>query len=335
MMRDTEIAVLGAGAIGSIIGAHLGRAGHRVAMIARGERARKIRDEGLRITGLVEFTAPVQVITDPGSLRSADVLIVATKALNTAAALEPLREARFGVALSLQNGVMKDELLGGAFGPDHVLGALANISGELMPSGTVDFTRNFNLLIGESSGRISTRASRVADAIDASGVHANVVPDIRAQEWSKFAGWVGMVALAVTTRRNTWEYLLDPDAALVLVKVVREVGQLAQAWGIALADGGMLAVARICRESERDAVKIVTDLGREFRAGSPGHRISTLQDLEAGRRLEIGETVGYAVRKGRELGLNLPALEMVLHLAIAIERIGHTEAALPNPNSPG
>jgi 2-dehydropantoate 2-reductase len=333
-MRDIEFAVLGAGAIGSIIGAHLARAGHRVAMLARGERARQIQDEGLRISGQAEFTTPVQVITDPGGLRNADVLIVATKALNTVAILEPLRGARFGAALSIQNGVMKDELLGDAFGPDQVLGALANISGELMSSGTVAFTRNINLLIGESSGCISTRASRVAGAIDASGVHANVVPDIRSQEWSKFAGWVGMVALAVTVRRNTWEYLLDPDAALVLVKAVREVGQLAQACGVALADGGMLAVARMCRESDRDAVKIVTDLGREFRAGAAGHRVSVLQDLEAGRRLEIDETVGYAVRKGVELGLRLPVLEMVLHLAVAIERIGLSENKSPNANSP-
>jgi 2-dehydropantoate 2-reductase len=215
-----------------------------------------------------------------------------------------------------------------------VLGALANISGELLPSGTVAFTRNVNLLIGERSGCISKRATRVAGDLDASGMHASAVPDIRGQEWSKFAGWVGMVALAVTIRRNTWEYLLDPDAALLLVKVIREVGQLAQACGATLADGGMLAVARICREPEQDGVKIVIDLGREYRAGSPGHRVSALQDLEAGRTLEIDETIGYAVRKGRELGLRLPLLEMVLHMAVAIERVGRSGTRPPSANSP-
>jgi 2-dehydropantoate 2-reductase len=319
-VSKVEFAILGAGAMGSIIGAHLTRTGHSVAMLARGQRARVIAEQGLRIKGLIEFTTSVETITDPRELEAAEVLILTTKALGTAAALEPLRHSKIGAALSIQNGVMKDELLAGAFGPDRVLGALANTSGELLPSGEVLFTRNINIAIGELAGGTSSRAARIAEAIDASGVRSSMVPDIQTQEWSKFAGWVGFMALAVTTRVNSWKFLVDPGAALVLVRLVREVGRLAEACGVQCTDDSMLPIATLCRQTESEAVEIVRAVGREYHANAPQHRLSTLQDLEAGRPLEIDETLGFAVAKAAQLKLSLPLLENFYHVASAIGR---------------
>lgn len=79
MHDKVDFAIVGAGAIGSIIGAHLARSGCNVAMLARGSRARQIEKDGLRITGLAEFSQAVTVVTDPARLRAADVLIMATK----------------------------------------------------------------------------------------------------------------------------------------------------------------------------------------------------------------------------------------------------------------
>src|SRR5687767_7494512 len=118
--------------MGSILGAHLARAGHSVVMLARGRRAQQIQNEGLRIKGLVEFTIPVQTLTGAAQLRRADVFIVAMKALGTAQALQPLRDAEVGASFSIQNGVWKNEQLASAFGADRVLGSLANTSGELL-----------------------------------------------------------------------------------------------------------------------------------------------------------------------------------------------------------
>src|ERR1700685_3833551 len=97
--------------MGSILAAHLARAGHAVVMLARGDRARAVARDGLRIKGLSDFSTPVQVITDPSRLQAADTLIVATKTPGTEAALERLRHVQVGAALSIQNGVLKDELL--------------------------------------------------------------------------------------------------------------------------------------------------------------------------------------------------------------------------------
>ena len=320
-MSRVEFAILGAGAIGSILGAHLARAGHSVVMLARGRRGQHVEREGLRVRGLAEITTRVPVILDPTELTGAETLIVATKAIDTARSLEPLRRARIDVAFSIQNGVMKNELLAAAFDADRVLGALANTSGEVLASGEVLFTRNVNLFIGEVAGGISARSERIASAVDATGVRAAAVSDIRTQEWSKFVAWVGMVAVAVTTRVNTWRSLSDPGAARVLVRLLREMATLASACGVETTDDSFLPVATLCNSSEEAAVSFVTGLGMEYRANAPEHRLSTLQDLDAGRALEIEETLGFAVRRARELGLSLPLVEGAYHLSAAIDRV--------------
>src|ERR1700761_176642 len=168
--RQYEFAILGPGAIGSILGGHLARAGHSVAMLARGRRAELIAKDGLTLTGLAEFSVPVTVLTEPATLRSADVLIVATKTPGTEEALSRLRHVDVGLTFSVQNGTLKDELLTSVYGTERVLGSLANFSGELLNDGRVIFTRNVQLVVGELSGEMSQRARDVAMTIDSSGV---------------------------------------------------------------------------------------------------------------------------------------------------------------------
>jgi 2-dehydropantoate 2-reductase len=141
-MARAEFAIVGAGALGSILGAHLARAGHDVVMLARGERAARIEQQGLRIKGLADLSQRVRVLTDPSQLQAADTLILATKTYATVAALDRLREAQVRVAFSIQNGLMKNEQLAETWGQRCVLGAIADTSGELLSSGEVLFTRN-------------------------------------------------------------------------------------------------------------------------------------------------------------------------------------------------
>jgi 2-dehydropantoate 2-reductase len=319
-MREFEFAILGAGAMGSIVGAHLTRAGHEVVMLARGRRAQQLQERGLTIKGLSEFTVPVHTIADPAKLEAAGVLIVAIKTPGTGAALAALRHARFDVTLSIQNGPLKNELLAQSFGAERVLGALADTSGELLESGEVLFTRNVNIYIGELGGGDSERSRALARLIDAAGVRAAASPEIVTLEWAKFCSWVGLMALSVATRAATWKYLSDPDAARLLVRLVREMGALAGALGIPLSDRAILPTARLCSGTEAEAVEIITRIGHEYRANAPGHRMSALQDVEAGRSLEVNETLGYALGKSRELGLELPLLECFTALIGAIDR---------------
>jgi 2-dehydropantoate 2-reductase len=316
-----EFAVLGAGAIGSIVAAHLARAGHTVVVLARGERARTVEREGLRIKGLADFSVRVPVITDPGLLAGADTFIVAMKTHGTQAALERLRHLEVGAALSLQNGVLKDELLAQVFGAERVLGALADTSGELLPSGEVLFTRNVSLPLGELAGAVSGRARRIAGLIEQAGVRSTAVADIIPREWGKFVVWLGLVSMAVSTRSATWRYLADPDCGWVLVRLVREAVMLARAQAIAVTEGtAALPLSALIDVPEREAIETLRRIGDDMRQQAPDHRMSALQDLEAGRPLEIEETFGYAVRRAGELGLSVPLLEAFYHTVAAIDR---------------
>jgi 2-dehydropantoate 2-reductase len=326
-MSRAEFAVLGAGAIGSILAAHLARAGHSVVVIARGDRARTVQREGLRIRGLAEFSTRVPVVTDPSELQAAETLIIAIKTHGTRAALASLEHVEVGAALSIQNGVLKNELLAQAFGAEHVLGALADTSGELLTSGEVLFTRNVNLPLGELAGGISERARRIAARIDRAGVRSTAVADIISMEWSKFTVWLALVSMAVTTRSVTWSYLADPDSAWVLVRLVREAASLARAQGITLTEGAAaLPLGMLLDVPEREAIETVRRMGEDMQRRAPNHRMSALQDLEAGRPLEVEETFGYAVRKAMELGLSLPLLEAFHHLIAALDRIRRASA---------
>ncbi len=324
-MHSAEFAILGAGAMGSIVGAHLARAGHTVVMLARPARGHDIEQQGLRIRGLSEFSQPVTVICDPAQFKGADVLIVATKTHATMAALEPLRHADIGSAFSMQNGLMKNDQLISILGRERVLGSLADASGELLPGGEVLFTRNGCLYLGELDGSAGERATRIATTIDKAGVHASAETDILSLEWSKFASWAGLMVLSVTTRANSWKYLVEPEASRVLVRLVREVIALADARGITLSNRSTLPVAHLAAGTEDEAIALLRELGERMRVNAPEHRMSTLQDLLAGRALEVEETLGYAVQQARAIALPVPLLDAFYHLISGIDRIQHRD----------
>jgi 2-dehydropantoate 2-reductase len=291
-------------------------------MLARERRAQEIRQNGLRISGLAEFSARVPTLSDAAQLRSARNLIVAMKTPGTAAALATLRHADIGAAFSVQNGPLKNELLADVFGERRVLGALADISGEMLPGGEIVFTRNVAILLGDLYGNANhRRAEDIAGTLDASGVRAAAVVNIQSLEWSKFVAWTGLMALSITTRAPTWSYLTEPGSAAVLARLVREMAVLARALGIELTDQSVLPVATICGGTEREAIAAIIKVGNDFELNARTHRMSSLQDLEAGRPLEIHDTLGYALQKAARCGLSLPLVDAFYHLMSAIDRI--------------
>jgi len=305
-----KFAILGAGALGTILGAHLSRAGHEVVMIARGERARVLQRQGLVLNGLSDIKARPMVIDDPRKLLDTGTLIIATKAIDTAKNLDTLKHLEVENAFSVQNGVLKNELLATVFGYSRVLGAMADFSGELLANGEVKFTRNVCLHLGEEKGGMSPRAQALAALIDAAGVRCVAASNITTREWSKFAGWIAQFPLAVLTRQITWKFMMDERSALVIVRIVREAAQLAAAMNIELTDMPPLPVPSIVHGSDAQAIEIVRGIGQKFLESSPEHRMSAQQDVLRGSRLEYQETLGYALQKARELNVPMPTLDL-------------------------
>jgi 2-dehydropantoate 2-reductase len=88
-----------------------------------------------------------------------------------------------------------------------------------------------------------------------------------------------------------------------------------------LTDQSVLPVATICLDTEEGAVGSIIRTGREYERNAPQHRMSSLQDLEAGRPLEIHETLGYALNKAAQLQLDMPLTDDHYRLIAAIDRM--------------
>lgn len=312
--------VLGAGALGSILAAHLARAGHEVTLIARGARAAALHTQPVRITGLVDFAIHCAVCAADAVPTNTDVFINTVKTRDSRTALAGLGPCAPAVAFSVQNGVVKEEELAARFGAAQVLGAMADFSGELGADGSVEFSRNVCLHLGEPAGGRSARATEVAAAIDAAGIVCRPSPAIATVIWSKYVGWNALMLAAVLTRRTTDDFLRDPDSALIVARITREMGALAAARGIPLRDQSPLPVASIVQATEADAVRLVQDTGETFARVARGHRMSSLQDVTRGTPLELEETVGHALAAARELALDMPVTTLCYRLVASIDR---------------
>jgi 2-dehydropantoate 2-reductase len=313
--------IVGAGALGSILGAHLSQAGEDVTLLARGARAKLLRNAGIRLTGLQDFTATVRIAEDPRELATADVLVLTVKTYDTLSALGPLRHVKVTSAFSIQNGVVKDDQLAAAFGGQAVLGAAADFSGEVMPDGAVQFTRNEGLYIGELPHGTSDRVHKIAAPLRSVGLKTTASDNIQTVEWSKYAGWLALTPLAVLTRLPTYQVLKNPELARLQTVLAREAARLAEHLSIPLENlMGMSPAKTLVTAPVEEWVEQSRRVGEAMEARAPGHKVSALQDLERGRPLEIEETFGYAVRKASEMGLRVPSLDTCYRLMAGFAR---------------
>jgi 2-dehydropantoate 2-reductase len=312
--------ILGAGALGSIIAGHLARAGEDVTVVARGDRAGYVRQHGVTLTGRVDFTIACPVITDPVALRGADVLIVAVKTYDMAAALAPLRHLQVATVLSVQNGVLKNAQLAEAFGAEKTVGAATFLSGEVLPDDLVRCTANQVLYVGEIPAGTSARVQQLVEALARAGLQAEATAHIQTIEWSKFVAWIGSMTVAVLTRLETYKFFSDPDTALVCTRLMRETARLAAQWGIALVDMPAFPVHTIISGTEEEGVETLRERGAQMHARASMQRMSSLQDLERGRQIEVEETLGYVVANAATAGLAVPTVDLCYRLLSGINR---------------
>ena len=183
----------------------------------------------------------------------------------------------------------------------------------------MQFTRNVNLHLGELAAAPPDRAASLAAAIRDAGVQARAVDDIETVQWSKFVGWVALMALAVLTRAPTGRFLADPDVAAVAVDLIHEMAAIAAHRGVTIIDQSPVEVASIAAAEGDAARRLVRALGDRFTEVAPGHRMSSLQDLDAGRPLEVHETLGHARTLARGAGLATPTLDAVYRLVAAVD----------------
>ncbi len=267
----------------------------------------------------MDFTVPATVVADPRLVKETDVLIVTVKTYDMEAALDSVKHMQAGSVLSIQNGVVKNEQLAHVFGSEHVLGAMAGFSAEVLPTGIVRFTVNQGLSLGELPAGTSARVQTLTDTLNRAGIHAEASPSIQSVEWSKYVLFIFLMAPAVLTRLETYKFLQDEQTASVVASLLHEMARIATARGITLEDTAFAPIQTLSQLSHADTVAHLRQLGDQFASQAPNHKVSTLQDLEHGKtRLEVEETLGYAVRQGAELGVPTPTMDTCYKLIAGI-----------------
>jgi 2-dehydropantoate 2-reductase len=310
-----KIVILGAGALGSLLGAHLARAGEEITLIAHEARAKAIQEQGIRVTGLTEFTVPVPATSRPQELTQAEALLVTVKTYDMEAALDDVAHLEVGSVLSVQNGLVKDEQLARRFGWERTLGAAVHISAELLSTGTVRFTANEWFSIGELPAGTSARVEAMVAALARAGIRAEASEHIASVEWTKYVVNISWMALSALCRMETHRIFKHPDLAWMAATLSREMAHLADKLGIPLLDKGAFSARTLSQGSFEEARQAFQKVGAQMEAqGATAHKVSILQDLERGRRLEYDAMFGYAVRKGAELGVPLPTVEVCYRL---------------------
>jgi len=286
-----RIAILGAGGVGGYYGGLLARAGHPVAMLARGAHLEALRQRGIEVRMPGEtFTAPVAATDDPRQLGEIELAILAVKSYSLAEIAPAVRQvaAAGAIVLPLLNGVEVNDRLAAAGVPlAQQLGGLSRISAARLGPGVVERRSPFQQVVaGELAGGISERAERIAGMLRDAGVEgARASADIVADLWRKFAFIATMAAACGLARSAVGPLRRTPLGHLLIERSVGEVVALARARGVA-----------VDADEEEKVVKIIDSVPETMKP-------SFLHDLESGGPTELDDLSGAVVRLGRLAGL--------------------------------
>jgi len=180
-----RVQIMGAGALGSLVGSLIQTAGYEVIFVARGKQLLALK-KGLRVSGLKEFEISVYCTDKP---EDADITFVTVKAYDTESAAKRLAEVDAGVVCSLQNGVGNEEILSEYC--KRVLGGVTTYGANLKDYGHVVYAGEGYTYIGEMDGSLSKEAEMVVDVLKNSGIRAEVVRDIEFRIWMKAVNQCG------------------------------------------------------------------------------------------------------------------------------------------------
>lgn len=312
-----KIAIYGAGAIGGYLGCELARAGIDVTMIARNRTLAAIRDNGiaLHIEGGERIGRPAAT-DDPAEAGPQDAVIVAVKA-NAAPAIAPNLAPMLGpetAVVTATNGVpwwyfhehggalagtrLETVDPGGiqwqAIGPERAIGCVVYPAAEAIAPGVIRHISLNRFSLGEPDGSRSDRVRRLSDSLKAAGFSAPVRPKIRDEIWLKLWGNLSFNPVSVLTGATLEQMAHDPLVRPVIASLMAEAQFVGEALGVTFG------------------------LGLDKRiegAGKVGaHRTSMLQDLDAGRKMEIDALVCAVQELARLVEVDTPAIDAVAGL---------------------
>lgn len=309
-----RFAVLGAGAIGAYVGAALARGGADVHLIARGDNLEALRRNGVRVrSDRGDFDAHPPATDDPNEIGPVDFVFLGLKANSYGSCgplLEPLLHEETAVVAG-QNGIPwwyfhklegpyegrrietvdPDGEVSRVIPPERAIGCVAFAGTELAEPGVVEHLEGTRFSIGEPDGSISERCEQFSEAMVAGGLKCPVEERLRDEIWVKLMGNVAFNPLSALTRATLAEMCNHAPTRALVACIMEEALEIADAVG---------AEPSISIEKRLEGAAKVGD-----------HKPSTLQDLEAGKPLELAAIIDSVVELADLTGVEAPNLRAV------------------------
>ena len=272
-----RLAVVGVGALGGYFGARLRQADGDVRFLARGRHLEALRTRGLRVQSVFGDVAlaPEQVpaADDPHQIGPVDVVLFTVKSFDTQEAarlLPPLLRPDTAV-ISLQNGIDNEEKLGAEIGAEHVVGGAAYIFAGLVEPGVVRHSGGpTRIVFGELDGRRSARLEVFRAACERAGFGAEIVADIRAALWTKYAFICAQAGTTAAVRQPIGVIRETPATWALFRHIVEEAWRVGRAEGVRLPDDLVERQLAPCREAR--AGELLLPLRRPRRGATDGAR---------------------------------------------------------------
>ena len=336
-----HVCILGAGGLGSLVGARLAQSGVAVTLVGREAHVDAIRRnglcvEGIRGPGLVRDH--LLAVTDPAQVSGTiDYLLLTVKASDTAEALAgaDMLRATSRAALSLQNSVTKDRRLAEWIGTANVIGASTTESATLIAPGRVRHTGTAPtaFYFGELDGRASTRVLDLVSVFEGAGFGCATTDAIAAVEWEKLLQAALIAAFSITAigflpDRTITDALQTRPGAEYYVQLAHELLAVHRALGFTPRDyfEPYAQFRALATEDAESSVQRAMQLGRSMAEKAVRGRPSMHDDLLRHRRTEVDESIGEFVRAAARLGVAAPVLLAAYRIIRGYEALVTEEA---------
>jgi 2-dehydropantoate 2-reductase len=314
-----RIGILGAGAIGSVVGGCLTKAGRDVTLIDQWpEHVEAMKAKGLRLSGTIgDFVVPVKAlhIHELQSVREPfDAIFIAVKSYDTEwATAMPLSYLKpDGVVVDFQNGI-NDERVAAIAGKHRTLGCVITISAGMYEAGHAmrTDTGQIGFKIGEHDGKETARAKELAEIMGAVA-ETKVTTNLFGERWSKLAINCMANPLAGLTGLGTLQVRTDPQIAAIGVLVGAEAILVGRAVGHEVEPIYGIPTQRYVDAYNGKGLKPLLDEIAEIARKRGGGEPSLLQDVKKKRRTEIDYLNGYVCEQGKQRGVKTPYNDAVV-----------------------
>ena len=305
------VAIVGAGAIGGLLGAHLARCGEDVVLIARGPHLAAMREHGVTVRSPEgDFTAHPTCTDDMGALAQAETVFITLKAHSIPAVAPAIGGALRADAcvVGAMNGVpwwfFADRHLesvdpGGVVARsiprDRVLGSVVYPAATIERPGVIHHEEGNRFSLGEPDGTRSERVQAVSRMLVAAGFKAPVQTRLREEIWLKLVGNATLNPVSAITRTTLTAMLAGDGGRELIRSLMEEVDAVGRTLGLQL--------------------PVSIDKRIEGAAAVGDHKTSMLQDLEAGKPLELEALLGAVIEIAEWKHVEVPRLRVLYRLA--------------------